>query len=138
MENHFRICDLDPKIRGTEISLEKESMRLMQTRASSNLKLPVTIRVIVHVVYNQDHENISDGQIEGQIRTLNEDFRFQNKDKANIPSAFKPLASDAGIKFDLVKTTRTQTDHQSFPADDSVKHSNKGGVDAEEPSKHNL
>ena len=41
----------------------------------------VTIPVVVHVVYNNNTENISDAQVLSQITVLNDDFRRLNADQ---------------------------------------------------------
>jgi hypothetical protein len=46
-------------------------------------------------------ENISDSLVRSQIRILNRDFRKLNRDTVKIPEAFKALAADCGIEFQL-------------------------------------
>jgi hypothetical protein len=62
------------------------------------LKIPV----VVHVVYNEDVENISDEQIFSQIEVLNNDFRQKN-DQSKLPSEFKKVAADVEIEFYLAQ-----------------------------------
>jgi len=42
----------------------------------------VTIPVVVHVVYTQEAENISDAQIKSQLAVLNRDFRALTRTRA--------------------------------------------------------
>lgn len=65
------------------------------------------IPVVVHIIHNGTDEgvgaNIPLGQIESQLRTLNEDFRRQNPDRNLTPSEFQSVAADTGIEFILAK-----------------------------------
>ncbi len=70
------------------------------------------IPVIVHVVYSQPEENISDAQIDNQIAVLNADFNDANADRVNLPSSFQPLVGNARLSF-----YRAQRDPQGRPAD---------------------
>lgn len=61
----------------------------------------VTIPVVVHVLWNNEVENISTLQILSQIGILNEDFRMLNDNVDQIPLEFKDLAADVEIEFCL-------------------------------------
>lgn len=65
------------------------------------------IPVVVHIIHNGTPvgvgANIPLGQIESQIRTLNEDFRRQNPDRTQTPAEFQSVAADTGIEFMLAK-----------------------------------
>jgi Pregnancy-associated plasma protein-A/Bacterial pre-peptidase C-terminal domain len=63
----------------------------------------VTIPVVFHIVYNTAAQNVSDAQIQSQMRVLNEDFRKLNANANSIPSVFRPLAADTEINFVLAK-----------------------------------
>ena len=65
--------------------------------------ISVTIPVVVHVLYSNASENISDAQIASQIAVLNEDFHKLNADANKAPTAFAGLAADPGIQFVLAK-----------------------------------
>jgi hypothetical protein len=101
---------------------------------------PVTIQVVVHVVYHLPVENISDLQVQSQIEVLNRDFGATNPDKVNIPDVWKGLPRDSGIRFVLATQdpegkptngiSRTKTEQASFGQFDTVKFSEQGGIDA--------
>jgi hypothetical protein len=109
--------------------------------SASTVAVPdvIIIPVVVHVVYNNADQNISNDQVRSQIKVLNEDFRKKNKDAAFVPSAFKNLAADARIEFRLATvdpsgfTTngiiRTSTGVTGFVQDDKIKSSALGGDD---------
>ncbi len=95
------------------------------------------IPVVVHVVWKEVEENISDEQIKDQIAVLNEDFRRTNKNASDLRDEFRSVAGDAKIEFELIEIVRVQTD-QSFSIDfdlntfeftypDHVKDPNRGG-----------
>ncbi len=100
----------------------------------------ITIPVVVHVVYRNANQNISQAQIQSQIDILNEDYSRKNADTINIPAAFKPLLGDMQVRFELAKRdpngdpttgiTRTSTTVNSFVDDDAVKFNSRGGHNA--------
>ncbi len=65
----------------------------------------ITIPVVVHVLWNEISEDISNLQIYSQIGILNEDFRMRNENVGDIPDEFKPLAADVGFEFCLATLT---------------------------------
>lgn len=78
------------------------------------------IPVVVHVIHNGTAvgtgTNIPTGQIETQIRILNEDFRRLNPDRFQTPEEFLPVAGDANIEFVLAKQ-----DPNGLPTDGIVR-----------------
>ena len=97
----------------------------------------ITIPVVIHVLYRNSTENISDAQIQSQIDVLNEDFRRTNGDADNTWSQ----AADTQIEFCLAKIdpngnttngiTRKQTTREDWGAyaDNAMKKSSSGGID---------
>lgn len=62
----------------------------------------VTIPVVVHVLYQNSTQNISDEQIKSQIEALNKDFRKLNSDFSTaVPAYFQDFASDMELVFCL-------------------------------------
>jgi len=100
----------------------------------------IQIPVVVHVIYKNASDNISDEQIKGQIDALNRDFRRKNSDTANTPERFRHLAADIQIEFYLAKTdplgratsgiTRKQTNTTNWHNNDKMKFASQGGSDA--------
>ena len=100
----------------------------------------IIIPVVVHIVYNNSDQNISNDQVRSQIKVLNQDFRKKNSDAAYIPAAFKNVAADARIEFRLATLdpsgiatdgiVRKSTDVTAFGLDDKIKSSLLGGDDA--------
>ena len=106
----------------------------------------ITIPVVIHVLYNNAAQNISDAQILSQLETLNNDYRRLNADKSGTPSAFASLAGDTRIVFCLAKVDgsgkatsgiiRKYTTTQSWLTDDAVKYSAQGGDNAWDPKRY--
>jgi len=48
-----------------------------------------TIPLVVHVVYNNNTENVSDAQVINMVSDINDDFRRTNPDAVNTPVAFQ-------------------------------------------------
>ena len=86
------------------------------------------MKTVVHVVYKTDDQNISQSQIESQIKALNKDFRATNPDKSQTPEPWKGLVTDARVQFRLAKVTRTKTSKNGFSFDDGVKKASTGGI----------
>ncbi len=96
----------------------------------------ISIPVVVHVIYNNSTENISDAQILSQMQVLNDDFRRQNADANGKWSQ----AADTEIEFCLATVdpngnpttgiTRTFTNVTSFSTNNAMKYSSQGGKDA--------
>ena len=100
----------------------------------------IKIPVVVHILYHHADENISDETVFSQIRVLNECFRRLNADTVNTPVAFRPVAADCEIEFQLAtsdpqrrRTTgiiRKYTPLDRWNPDDRMKSSSEAGDDA--------
>ncbi len=134
MPANIRQLELKPRLRRAQRALESATNARLSTGVIARRGL-LTIPVIVHVVYNTDAQNISDGQIQSQIDVLTRDFRAANTDIDNIPEVWRALATDAQIEFRLADVTRTRTDREIIPDDDSVKFASSGGHNVVEPDR---
>lgn len=104
----------------------------------SNTRTSITIPVVVHIVYNNDNENISDEQIASQLDALNRDFNRMNADFSKVPSVFSSVAGISEIHFVLAKVdpngrattgiTRTKSSRLLWTNDDKIKSAANGGV----------
>ena len=123
-------------------SLENNSIDFENIKNSN-----ITIPVVVHVVYNNQIENISDNQIFSQIDVLNKDFTRTNSDANNTPLSFLPIVSDMQINFCLAQQNpdgnptngivRKQTNLQSFPLyGDEIHYDTSGGSTAWDTKKY--
>lgn len=124
----------------TNSLLNSRSAEATKPARDTNANEVIIIPVVIHVLYNNGTQNISDAQILSQLQSLNNDYRQLNTDVLNIPAAFAPLSADAKIVFCLAKidaagkaTTgiiRKYTSEQSWTADDGMKYSAQGGDNA--------
>ncbi|MDO7849320.1 M43 family zinc metalloprotease [Hymenobacter sp. M29] len=143
----------DPALAQRMQAIEAQTQRFVAARAAAAaqqraiggttggtaalLSGPVTIPVVVHVLYNTAAENISDAQVQSQIAVLNEDFQKLNADRTNT-YRYSGLAAAAPVRFVLApngivhKSTKTR----SWSTNDAVKSSKRGGDDAWDTSKY--
>ena len=135
MSNHMRLLEMYPSFRDRLFKLETATQKYRSTGLKIGSVPVATIKVVVHVVYNDPSQNISDAQIKSQISALNKDFRAKNTDKSRTPAAFKGLVCDSRVQFTLDHVTRTQTTKTSFADDNGVKKAATGGVAADDTTR---
>lgn len=149
MEVHMRLLEEDPGMRERRAEIHLEASRMLQSdsmmrRAAK--KGPITIPVVVHVVYKAAADNISVAQINSQIDALNRDYSAANPDKIKTPPVWAGLIMDSHIRFALATKdpkgkattgiTRTKTKVASFSTNDDVKRSATGGANAWPSAKY--
>lgn len=100
------------------------------------------VPVVVHIVWKEEDENLSDELIINQIETLNEDFRLRNPDRTQMRKIYSNRQGNPNIQFDLIEIRRVQTDEEytiNLFGDeilpDKVKRSADGGSDAADPNQ---
>lgn len=112
----------------------------------------ITIPVVVHVVYQNSTQNISNAQIQSQIDVLNNDFARTNADASNTPAAFASLCGDTEIRFCLASLDPSgnstngivrkaaggsySSSSTSFGSNDAMKFNSQGGSDAWDRNKY--
>jgi hypothetical protein len=136
MAAHMMLLESFPQFRANQMRLEGATDRRRQTSEDLRRAPIVTIKTIVHVVYNTDEQNVSLAQVRSQIRTLSKDFRATNPDRSQTPAPWKGLVTDSRIQFKLVDVTRTRTARKTFTHDDGVKRKASGGVAPVNPKSH--
>jgi len=92
----YRIQQTDAAYLAKKNKLEKQRPIL-----KDNSENVILIPIVVHLIYKDTGENISDQQILSQIEVLNEDFRMRNADTTNVESGFSKV--DTKIEFCLAK-----------------------------------
>ncbi len=132
---------LDNKRGETLDAIEEHTQRAI-TNPQRAVEGIITIPVVVHVIYSNASENISDAQIFSQIDVINEDFRRLNADADNTWSQ----AADSEIEFCLASVapdgsattgiTRKSSTRTSWGTNDAMKSSSQGGVDAWNTSQY--
>jgi hypothetical protein len=115
------------------------------TARPDNLNI-ITIPVVVHILYHDISQNISDAIVMEQINALNRDFRRKNSDTINTPDAFRAVAADCEIEFKLAisdpqRRSTSGIIHKYTPIlywdkDDKMKFSSEMGDDAWDPKSY--
>ena len=143
MENLDYRMQQDPGLQKRMADIETYTQNKIQAmQANRIVGNIITIPVVVHVIYSNSNENISDAQIQSQIDVLNEDFRRTNSDADNTWSQ----AADTEIEFCLANIdpngnatngiTRKSSSRTSWGTNDAMKYSSQGGVDAWDTSQY--
>ncbi|HEX2608563.1 MAG TPA: T9SS type A sorting domain-containing protein [Flavisolibacter sp.] len=135
--------DLQARLQHIQAFIDKQLQSLPVTAIGTkeNGNQPVyKIPVVVHVLYNNAAQNISDAMVKSQIDALNRDFRRTNADTSNTPDRFKEVAADVQIEFALATAdpkgrptsgiVRKATNTSYWRMDDKIKFSAQGGDDA--------
>lgn len=140
MAVHEYLAETKPAYRGHRERVERASARSVESgEALAVQRKLVTIQTVVHVVYRQASENISDAQIKSQFDVLNKDYSAANPDRSKVPGVWSSLVANPNVKFVLAGKdpngkqtngiTRTKTTRGLFGAvGDPVKSSKSGGV----------
>ena len=140
----------DPTLKKRMLENERATQQLIlknarSIRASSDV---IVIPTVVHVIWNNQIENISNKQILSQIDVLNEDFRLMNVDSLDEQHPFWPFTIDAKIEFCLAQQdpngnptigiTRTKTNVITWDDNnsDDIKSSANGGKNNWDPTKY--
>jgi hypothetical protein len=95
-----------------------------------------TIPVVVHIVHQNEAQNLPDSLIDGVLEVLNQDYRRLNLDAGLVREEFIDVVGDPHIEFELAGVERVATD-ATFELDifggglpDNVKTTATGGSDA--------
>jgi PKD repeat protein len=86
--------------------LQKKAAEMKSQRVNGEIERtggPRIIPTVFHVIHQGGNENISQEQIEDQMRVLNEDFSRQNTDAANTRAEFLGVAANPNVEFRLAK-----------------------------------
>jgi hypothetical protein len=99
-------CDFDrqlkPLLNKPEyIEFEKEFEAAYRQYRPEKSQTVFVVPTVVHVIYGDGTQNISEAQIQSQLNVLNKDFRKQNADTALVDPQFS--VADAGIEFCLAQ-----------------------------------
>ncbi|PQJ21811.1 GEVED domain-containing protein [Tenacibaculum sp. SG-28] len=127
----------DPMLHQRMQEIEDFTLRKVKQMNTSQGKIVgnvIQIPVVVHVIYSNSQENISEAQIQSQIAVLNEDFRRTNADQTDKWSQ----AADSEIEFYLAEVdaegnttngiTRKASTTTEWGTTDAMKLASQGGV----------
>lgn len=106
----------------------------------------VVIPVVIHVLYNNPANNLTDTEVSQILAQLNMDFAKMNGDTGNIPPVWDTIATNTNIQFCLAQRDpsgapstgieRRNTVINQFSDQTSMKYSASGGLDAWDPSSY--
>ncbi|MCX2743725.1 choice-of-anchor J domain-containing protein [Mangrovivirga sp. M17] len=122
-EVHERLLQQNPDYARRQAEIEQLTQRFAENSESfrvsgSNIVIPC----IIHVVYGNSQENISDAQIQSQIDRLNKDYSATNSDYDNTPSEFQSVRSgDTQIRFEIIEIKRYANSRDTWGTNDAVK-----------------
>ena len=130
---------LEQRMQQIELHTQNVIQQMQSNRIDGNI---ITIPVVVHVLYRNSTENISEAQIQSQLDVLNEDFRRTNPDADNTWSQ----AADTEIQFCMATVdpngnattgiTRKSTTRQDWGTTDDMKKASQGGVNPWDTSEY--
>ena len=140
----------DPTLTQRMLESEKATRQWISNHARNKKESGevIVIPTVVHVIWNDPIENVSDDQILSQIDVLNEDFRLMNVDSLDDQHPFWQFTIDAEIEFCLAQQdpdgnpttgiTRTETDVVAWDENyfDDIKSTANGGLDNWDPTKY--
>ncbi len=129
----------DPTLMERYSSLERATEEYMQNSELGKVLADGTVEipVVVNVLYRTNAENLSATRIAEQIAVLNADFSGTNTDASKIPAEFKTVAAgNTKVSFRLAKTVRKKTNKTRWSANDAMKRSSTGGIDATTPANY--
>ena len=116
--------------------LEKSFQHLKNRAKWNKTDFTYIIPTVVHVVYQNSSQNLSDERINRVLHQLNRDFARSNSDTINVRQVFQDRAANPAIHFELKGIVRVPTD-TTFELNfltgelpDHVKSSADGGSDA--------
>lgn len=93
----------NPEIKEKREGIELKVQQWIKNNPKAKTEEIISIPVVIHILYRNASENISDAQIQSQIDVLNEDFRKLNTNFPATPAPFKTIAADCELEFCLAK-----------------------------------
>jgi len=134
---------LEKRMQDIELQMQKWVEQSPNYRQSA---VPDVLPVVVHVLYANSAENVSDQAIYNTIQALNEDYGRTAPDTGLTPAVWKPIAASTNIQFCLAQRDpngavtngieRRQTSAGPFNVDDLCKFYGTGGLDAWDVTKY--
>jgi hypothetical protein len=122
----------NPELAQKMEDIERFTQKAIANRTLSNGEM--TIPVVFNVIYKTASENISDAQVQSQIDVLNEDFGATNADYSTATSFDAVKSGNTNIKFTLQAINRLYSSKSSWRANDAMKSSATGGINATSPT----
>jgi hypothetical protein len=145
-QNHPELLKKRHQVQAASQQWVRDNEHQVMNRTTSAV---INIPVVVHVVYANTTQNISDAQINSQITVLNDDFSLNNSNFSTaVPTVFQSLAADVEISFCLAQVdpsgaattgvTRTSTTIADVgaTATSNIYYTANGGKDSWDESRY--
>jgi len=138
----------DPSIATRRISMEQQLQQWITARGvqRNSSQVIVTIPVVVHVLWYNVNQNITDAQVLSQLDVLNRDYGRLNPDTNLVPAAFKPLIADIQFQFCMATSDpsgnpttgidRRQTSISRIGNGNRYYQTSQGGLDIWDPNSY--
>lgn len=125
----------NPSLKDKMDKIEAFTQRHIQSPAArlDGDGITMIIPVVVNVLYKTAAENISVAQIQSQIDVLNKDFAATNTDYNSTTTYNAVKSGNIKIRYELETVVRKATSKKSWPINDAMKISKRGGIDATSP-----
>jgi len=121
-EVHERHLANNPDYAQRQAEIQALTERFAQNPENRQANGQIIIPCIIHVVYENSQENISDAQVQSQIDRLNMDFSATNSDYNDVPSIFTSVRSgDTDIRFEILEIQRHADSRATWGTNDAVK-----------------
>jgi hypothetical protein len=95
----------------------------------------ISIPVVVNII-EQFSGQVTQAQINSQIRILNEDFQNNNSNTSNIPAEFAADVANLNISFVLGNINRKVDTRSSWGTNDAMKIPTQGGIAPTDPANN--
>ncbi len=135
-----RKMEQDAGVRSKRKAIERFTRDWIGSKREVAFREVVTIPVVVHVVWKNKADSISEAQVHSQIEALNRDFRLLNGNEEIIPEVYRSRKVDMEIEFCLANIapdgtptngiTYTKTDVDLVGATRRIFYTAQGGHDA--------
>lgn len=129
----------DPELKARYDAVELQTANFFNDMALGKVLADGTVEipVVVNVLYRTSAENLSNARIAEQIAVLNADYAGTNSDASKIPAEFRTVAAgNTKVSFKLSKTVRKATTKTKWSANDAMKKTSTGGINATSPGNY--
>lgn len=134
---------MNEKFPGYKAAFDAQFLEAKKSMKSYKQDEILTVNCIIHIVYNEEFQNLPMSLIDEVMESVNKDFRGENDDLVNVRNIFKPLVGSTNIQFIVDSVIRVQTNTEFefgglFGNNnvEDMKFSDKGGSDTVDPDKY--
>ena len=123
-------------------TIQDAQVAYAQQQINKSTEAVLEIPVVLHIIYKNSSQNLSDARITNVMKSLNNDYQRMNIDSGNLRPIFTQFAGNAGIKFNVVHIERVATtetfavSQTSGMPDGKIKNTTNGGSTPWNTSKY--